>query len=305
MTITIQITEVPENEAVPNRVLTLPENGGTLGSGFESIVQLPDRSGGVAPVHARFIKSSRGMLVDAEPDQRVTLDGVALEPGRPQKISDGNVLRIAGYTLLVSVSGVWQEAPQEQETFDDTPQTAPFSLSDDLGELDFEQVSQSKPKKKEPAFAFHGVLVDDPFAEDPFADGDLDIQSEVVDEADTAFIDEDVEVVGADFTLKQYRQDDDKLNRLLDMVERQQGAQSEQQKRLFDALDQTLDAFLREFAPEHLEEEFSDYGTPWLSSKDKRYWRLYRKHYLRRQKKGDFHRLFKALLMENMQKQES
>jgi predicted component of type VI protein secretion system len=73
---------------------------------------------------------------------------------------------------------------------------------------------------------------------------------------------------------------------------------------LFDALDKTLDQFLNEFAPNQLENQFSEFVSGgFFSSKDKKYWKIYRKHFQHRQDNGDFRRQFKAMFMENMQKQ--
>ena len=63
----------------------------------------------------------------------------------------------------------------------------------------------------------------------------------------------------------------------------------------------TLTTFINEFAPEHLEDVFDDFGTPFFVQKEKQYWRSYRKSFGRRLDKGEYHRLFKALLLENMQ----
>lgn len=58
---------------------------------------------------------------------------------------------------------------------------------------------------------------------------------------------------------------------------------------------------MNEFSPEHLEDVFDDFGTPFFVQKEKQYWRSFRKSFNRRLDKGEYHRLFKALLIENMQ----
>ncbi|EDK28089.1 hypothetical protein VSWAT3_24164 [Vibrionales bacterium SWAT-3] len=100
---------------------------------------------------------------------------------------------------------------------------------------------------------------------------------------------------------------EESIDKLITLTEKnQQYLQNPQlqQKALFDALEQTVDQFLNEFAPKQLESQFSEYVSSGIfSSKDKKYWKIYRKHFQHRQDNGDFRRQFKALFMENMQKQ--
>ena len=59
MTITIQLTEIPPNETVTNRVITLPPNGGSFGTAFDCTIQLPDRSERVSGVHGHFVSKNK------------------------------------------------------------------------------------------------------------------------------------------------------------------------------------------------------------------------------------------------------
>ncbi|MFC6670672.1 type VI secretion system-associated FHA domain protein [Marinobacterium aestuariivivens] len=66
-----------------------------------------------------------------------------------------------------------------------------------------------------------------------------------------------------------------------------------------DCLQRTLDRFLDELSPVHLEEAFSDFCSGW-GSRDKKYWRLYRKQFNRKLDRREFHHRFTALFVEEL-----
>ncbi|UJF17208.1 FHA domain-containing protein [Vibrio sp. SS-MA-C1-2] len=62
MTISFQLIEIPESEQVLARQVTLPENGGTLGRGFDCDIQLPDFSKHVSRVHAEISLINKAVI---------------------------------------------------------------------------------------------------------------------------------------------------------------------------------------------------------------------------------------------------
>ncbi len=68
-------------------------------------------------------------------------------------------------------------------------------------------------------------------------------------------------------------------------------------ERLMTCIESTLEKFLDNFNPSHLEEEFNDYLSGW-GNKDKKYWALYKKQFQRKTERREFSRQFSSLLFE-------
>jgi len=346
MAITIQLTEIPQNEHVTNRVFSLPKQGGTFGSSFDCMIELPDRSGQVAATHGRFVANKSNMMIEALNGHNITINGASLAPGRLAPIEDGSMIEVADYTMLVSlVKSI--EAEEESETsINSKNKDVHFSL-EGLNNDDFDEnikmktsehhINQgeqmSQDQEQQPHFINNGVFVDDPFDEDPFKDEEISIKTEseipaakINSEEQSAqfskimpeFEEENTVVFENKPLQKQTVTNDEnnpvnnnavsnnsvnnkQLDHLVRLLDTQIVSASEQQSKLFQALDKTLTTFIDEFSPAHLEDVYSDFGTPLFASKEKQYWRLYRKSFNRRLDKGEYHRLFKALLLENMQ----
>lgn len=344
--ISIQLTEVPANETVTNRVFSLPESGGNFGSAFDCFMPLPDRSGQVAAVHGQFVPTQQGMSIESLHGGEIRLNGVPLAPGRLATIEDGTIIEVAAYTILISqiadelLSEKTGEVSDVVESNNDQNQVH-FSLTglamdnnDDVVMHTNEPASNNQLTQEQNQaiaqsnthFSASGVFADDPFGEDPFAEEDISWQSE-----NTTAINRNNEQqanIYADITsstnddlagsqanqnayehstteaevlpLKHFKQEA-KVDQLVELLDRQIATANEQQNMLFQALDKTLATFLDEFSPQHLEETYDDYGRPLFVGKEQQYWRLYRKSFHRRLSKGEYQRLFKALLLENMQ----
>ena len=324
MAITIQLTEVPENEQVPTRVFTLPKTGGSFGSAFDCLLQLPDRTGKVAAKHGCFTPIKNGLTVEAVNGQKLSINGKALASGRSIKLEDGLMIEVADYMLLVS-----ELVDDNAQTYDEPIAVTAkqgdvhFSLDDDFdNDVDLIMAGEKKNvaaenKQQTAHFAFNGVLDDDPFDDDPFAEAELNLQQESVlfsadeqvveavermaDPQGSGTVDGAVESIVMQQTVVEAQTADPKVDRLMTLLESQVLSANEQQTRLQQALDKTLSTFLDEFSPVHLEESYSDFSTPLFVQKEAQYWRQYRKSFNRRLTKGEYHRLFKAILLEHMQ----
>jgi len=339
MPITIQLTEIPANESVPNRIITLSETGGDFGSAFDCEIQLPDRSGQVAAKHGCFVAYKDKMMIHAFAGLSISIQGVPLAPGKRVEIEDGSIIGIADYIMLVSVV---PNIDSEQVDNDilikpDEKFQAYFShksLDDDdledtivmIDDNDGIMKGQTMTQDKTPHFAASGVFSDDPFEDDPFKDEDISfnineqpsseenrfaketesIETFIAQESD----DDDTDVILMNKNLiktadKGINHSNDnksqEINQLVSLLESQIVNNNDQQSKIFQAIDKTLTTFINEFSPEHLEDVFDDFGTPFFVQKEKQYWRSYRKSFSRRLDKGEYHRMFKALLLENMQ----
>jgi hypothetical protein len=66
-----------------------------------------------------------------------------------------------------------------------------------------------------------------------------------------------------------------------------------------ECIDKAVDRFLEDLEPDHMEDVFNDYLTGW-GNRDKKYWKLYRKNFIRKQERREFHRSFSALFLEEL-----
>ena len=103
MNISFQLIELPENEQVVSRQISLPSSGGTIGRSYECTVQLPDMSRTLSRVHIEVLPHSEGgfQVIDRSANG-AQVNGVFLGAGQSAKVSDGDSIRIGGYLLLVS-----------------------------------------------------------------------------------------------------------------------------------------------------------------------------------------------------------
>lgn len=317
MAITIQLTEVPANETVASRVFTLAKAGGDFGTAFDCTIQLPDRSGQVAGCHGRFVATRSGMCVESIAENPIYINGKLLASGRAARIEDGTMLKIGDYVLLVSqLAEAQPPEPEIQLQPEPTQQAARFNLVDDDDDmLDFMPTAKVANQNVQPSeqadstahFANNGVLMDDPFGDDPFADEEINLDPIAnaaqmdADEDLAVELEPDIDNISLRTNTQNSPTNDGQMTQLVSLLENQVQQANQQQQLLYQAIDETLEQFLHEFSPQHLEEEFSDYGKPLFGRKDKRYWRLYRNLFSRRMKKGDYQRIFKAMLLEKMQ----
>jgi len=342
MSITIQLTEIPANESVPNRIVTLSETGGNFGSAFDCDIQLPDRSGQVAAKHGCFVAYKDKMMIHAFAGLSITIQGAPLAPGKRAEIEDGTIIGIGDYIMLVSVVTNVDSEKDDNANYNDIAMNpdknyqAYFSHSS-LDEDDLEDTivmiddndgrvkGQTMTQDKTPHFAASGVFSDDPFEDDPFKDEEISLnineqtssqEQRFATEAETmeTFVaqesdDDDSDVIlmkknlikSVDQGANHANNNSQEIKQLVSLLENQIVNNNDQQSKIFQAIDKTLTTFINEFSPEHLEDVFDDFGTPFFVQKEKQYWRSYRKSFNRRQDKGEYHRMFKALLLENMQ----
>jgi len=338
MAITIQLTEVPANESVANRVFTLSKNGGDFGSAFDCDIQLPDRSGQVAAKHGCFIVKKNKMTVQAYAGHNLAIQGNPLAPGKSEVIEDGTIISVADYIMLISIVANTDDEDDNSDLANEPERSYQAYFSHSSLEEDLEDSivmksnitdtikGQTMAQDKTPHFASSGVFSDDPFEDDPFKDEEisLDLGTETVpdnnsftdnDENIETYVADESDNVDADVILMNKTQlntldretssqsngNNQQISQLVSLLEEQIVSQNEQQSKILQVIDKTLSSFLSEFSPAHLEDVFDDFGTPFFVQKEKQYWRSYRKSFSRRLDKGEYHRLFKALLLENMQ----
>ncbi|NUW69226.1 FHA domain-containing protein [Vibrio coralliilyticus] len=306
MAVSIHFISVPPDEVVTPRVKHLAKEGGDFGRSHTCDIPLPDHSKRISRVHGSIYLTNSGYRVMSTGKNSATINDIFMTKGKDYPLNDGDILKVEDYTLLVSTL----IASTQAEMNNDEPFSEPFVLQLDNDEIDFLEEGQvTVDIKKNSPFSTENVLRDDPFSTDPFEDldanvvaphiGSSTINSKMVQELEKPeFLHLHLETgppIKASF------------QNPLSMTEKNhkyQRGPTLHHEVLFDALEKTVDQFLNEFAPSQLERQFSDYISGGMfSNKEKKYWRIYRKHFQHRQENGDFRRQFKALFMENMQKQ--
>ncbi|MCG9597369.1 FHA domain-containing protein [Vibrio sp. Isolate25] len=308
MTISIHLISVPSDEVVTSRVVYLPKTGGEFGRATSCDISLPDQSKRISRVHGSIRLTDNGYSVKSTGQNSAVLNDKSMAKGKEYPLSDGDILKVENYTMLVSTL-ITSEQPQDEKK-DDELFSEPFSLQLDNDDIDFlEEEPSPVESKKNNHFSEDNILSDDPFAADPFEDLDEDLiaQHVEVDDINSKVAQNPEEPEFLPVHSKAGVPIEASLEKLLSMTEKNNKYLRNptlHHEALFDALEKTVDQFLNEFAPTQLERQFSDYISGGMfTNKEKKYWKIYRKHFQHRQENGDFRRQFKALFMENMQKQ--
>nr|WP_284676627.1 FHA domain-containing protein [Vibrio sinus] len=296
----------------------MPESGGNFGRAPSCDIALPDQSKRISRVHGQIKLTDNGYTVQHTSPNRSMLNDKPLLRDKEYPLNDGDILKVENYTILISTLVNSKAKPKPQEVPDE-PFAQNFTLELQEDETDFLDTNgfdtQAQTKS---SFSQDHVLSDDPFESDPFEDIEKskiepNIEAEPFEdmhsmdssgpftapESDSEYL--PVNTVAARGTY--LRESIDKLITMAEKNEQYLQNPQLQHEALFIALEQTVDEFLEHFEPRNLEKQFNEYIGGIFSNKDKKYWRIYRKHFKHRQESGDFQRQFKALFMENMQKQ--
>lgn len=326
MSISFQLIELPEDEQIASRQVSLPTSGGTIGRSFECSIQLPDFGRTLSRVHAEVLPSPNGgfQIVDRSTNG-VFVNNIRLGKGESHRLSDGDNIRMGAYTLLFSdMESLFAREPDTTETqslVEEAPvfdRQAVFNSGAESvlgGEAMFANEQAEPPAPKGPEFSADNVSGEDLYGYDPFEDEDKWEMSERGDDED-AFVDDDVVMFSEHDELSstnkaiaianshQVAALESSIDRLNHIIEQQQKTilASVDRDRLVGSIESALDRFLEEFDPEQLEDEFNDYITGW-GRKDKKYWALYKKQFKRKKERRDFYRKFSALLFEELREQ--
>ncbi|AEF53719.1 type VI secretion system-associated FHA domain protein [Marinomonas posidonica] len=323
MSISLQLVELPENEQVTSRQISLPDSGGTIGRSFDCTIQLPDFNRSLSRVHAEIVLSQKGryQLIDRSTNG-VYVNGRLIGKGAKHTLADGDNIKMGAYTLLVSDMEslfVQEDIPVLDESLDD-PNSAVFDVKN--LEMDspikannpIDQKSYNSLFNEEeadvPSFSKKNVMEEDSFGYDPFESMQEDLQMR--DPNEVTEVDEDAEVIqfnANDLAVSTYNEARDEEKRALHnsvmqlnkIIEQQQNTLSGSiaHERLMSCLEATFEKFIAELSPVNLEDEFNSYLSGW-GAKDKKYWSLYKKQFIRKQERGEYYRQFYALLFEEL-----
>ncbi|OUR74328.1 FHA domain-containing protein [Marinomonas sp. 42_23_T18] len=328
MSISLQLVELPENEQVNSRQLSLPDNGGTIGRSFDCTIQLPDFNRTLSRIHAEIVKHPKGsyQIIDRSVNG-VYVNAQLLGKGARHFLADGDTIVMGAYTLLISDMASLFSEEEELPILDDVyseVDAQSFSVDSlDIGEKSnkegstlnmgdyFDNASDSIAEEVS-LFSKKNVLADDEFGFDPFEDSedDSDFEFELNEEKVEKRESQDDGIVMLEETnvslqssnlLDEQQVLRDSIMTLSQMVDQQKLGLSSAiaHERLMECLDKAVDRFLEDLEPNHLEDVFNDYLTGW-GNRDKKYWKLYRKNFIRKQERREFHRSFSALFLEEL-----
>ena len=319
MSINIQLVEIPENEQVSNRQLVLPKAGGTIGRAYDCTVQLPDFAKTLSRVHAQVSRGAKGNYqVVNKSANGMQVNGKQIPPGQHQNIADGDVWRLGDYLLLITDLSVLStddfdlpSAPLEEvsskplfsvddfdvmdaEVFDTDRLNMSSGLEDaayGAGEIDSLPID-SDSSVNHSGFSAKKALGTVQLGIDPFEHEQM--QS-------STFDNEPLTIEGNNISADAMAQNLQQLTTLIAQQNNQQTNQSDPYNydMLMQCIQNSMDKFIEEMAPEYLEEMFNGYITGW-GSREKKYWQLYKKQFERKLARREFHRQFESIFMEEL-----
>ncbi|TDO98038.1 FHA domain-containing protein [Marinomonas balearica] len=339
MTVSFQLIELPDNEQVASRQVSVPDSGGTIGRSFECTIQLPDFGRTLSRVHAEVLPHPKGgyQIVDRSTNG-VFVNDILLGKGEAQRLSDGDNVRMGAYTLLFSdmeslfaldMDDVSVSKPvKDERQSDQDSMSSPFNLDEVLNDkndatLGIEHAlsgqnatNESVIQKEKETFSADNVLGEDVYGYDPFEDEErwaMEQPQDSDEDLDDIVLIEDSELKNnetmstpsnrslAVTESAQVAALENSISRLNSIIEQQQRTLSTSVDResLVACIESTLDKFLDDLNPEQLEDEFNDYISGW-GKKDKKYWSLYKKQFNRKKERREFYRQFSALLFEEL-----
>ncbi|PSW21404.1 FHA domain-containing protein [Photobacterium sanctipauli] len=329
MTISFQLIDIPDNEQVDSRQVSLPASGGTLGRSYECTIQLPDFNRTLSRIHAEIRPHPLGgyQVIDRSINGLLVND-VLQGKGVNQKISDGDKIKLGGYTLLVSdIDALFNSDSGENshsrkdkpDAVFNNPEASTSAFNFSRVDEDFQDIALAinshvklkddiEAKKQTAPFSSEDVLADDVFGYDPFDDEEeWQTESKQAQSDHVVMLEEDAEPIlpsSQALTIADNEHADelrDSLNRLNAIIEQQERSLSASidRERLVASIEATLERFLEHLNPAQLEDEYDDYITGW-GNKDKKYWALYKKQFQRKHERRDFYRLFSSILFEEL-----
>ncbi|MCL1078171.1 FHA domain-containing protein [Parashewanella spongiae] len=320
MSLSIRIICSPDGESISEWTTAFPENGGEIGRGYGSVMQLNDATRTISSTHAIIRKSNRGYQILDNSTNGLFINGSdkPLGKGNQSTVNDGDVLSIGKYRLLVSCFSPESarsqklQQPSEYSELDDDP----FS-SDENTIIDDSMKAQTTLKQRQSqqhsdvnfTITTDNVVEDDPFLndteikekqhssfstnfdsvdDDPFKEEDLKGSlSFPMREPQTAPAPvQSLSQFDMNFAINQLRH-----------IEEQMKAQTD------TAIEMAITRLLKEMSPEYIESMFNDISSPSMFSGKPKYWEMYKRYFERQQKNRDWQVKFHAYFQDSLRQQ--
>jgi len=325
MKISIQVVEQPDESPAPKRVVDISEDGGSIGRAFDCSLQLPGL--GISRLQARIEKADNGFTLTDCGKNPISVNAQPAPREMPQALYDGDVISIAGFSLLVTDIQRGAETRQRGHateadhhdiedkpdeclfsdpmqtsnediiaSLDPDPQSAPSVSLDYVGEQLLQEFSEhvvGAVQSRE-----HGQ----PFGEDPFEiTPDMSVLAGT-DESELAS--GEVSVISRpENTPSAGVGDDDRYRRIFDATDGSSslmrtasqtppGATPDQ---LTNELDEAIDQFVLQFSPTVLQEQLSNPKHNQFG-REKSLWKAYCGYFMEKYEKKEFHAQFRELV---------
>lgn len=275
MSLSIRVISSPPGETVSEWNVFFPEEGGSIGRGFNADLRLGDAKREISAMHAIISKTSRGYQVMDNSTNGLFVNGMEkpLGKGNSTTLSDGDVMDIGGYRLLMSCFLPMQA--RAQPVMD--KQTSPL-FADDPFHL---QEPESMPVRQIPVSQVVSVdtelVENDPFINDAppqrAAVRDIVLNFNALDDDPWAESELSRQFIKA-------KPAAEGTFHPLTVNERSEYITDRQ--RIENALDLALGRFLEDISPQSVETILDDFSGTRFWRRKPDYWKMY-KRYFRRQ----------------------
>ncbi|GLQ75893.1 type VI secretion system-associated FHA domain protein [Vibrio penaeicida] len=310
MPLSIRIISSPDGESIAQWNQAFPEEGGDIGRAFGATLQLSDASREISGTHAIVRKTSRGYQIADNSTNGLFINGsdVPLGNGNQSTLSDGDVLDIGRYRLLVSCF-----VPDQAKAQSGSENLVASPFGDDPFSNEITPFIQDVPEvSDQPDFTISTLdVVDD----DPFLHTDtikqtqqtyLDLEFQTDDE--DPLKDSDLH---ASFPLREVAATQPTTNNDINtvaqstafaMVERQSQEQR-LQERTDKALEMALTRLFSDISPKTMESMFDDLSGSGFWSRKPKYWDMYKRYFTRQVENRDWQVKFQAYFRDAMRLQ--
>ncbi|SBS61419.1 type VI secretion system-associated FHA domain protein [Vibrio atlanticus] len=286
MPLSIRIISSPDGESIAEWNQAFPEDGGDIGRAFGNTLQLSDASREISGTHAIIRKNSRGYQIADNSTNGLFINGSdkPLGNGNQSTLSDGDVLDIGRYRLLVSCfvpdlavvkSGLGAE---RHSPFGDDPFSQETPI---VGEIPTEEVGEP-----EVVISTLDVVDDDPFvAHAPtlqLAAASLDLEFQSADE--DPLVEAEVRAIfpPSEVSAARHPELGTSVRPTAYVLAELQHHDQRSQDRTDKALEMALTRLLSDISPTAMENMFDELSGNGFWSRKPKYWEMY-KHYFHRQ----------------------
>ncbi|GAB6263680.1 type VI secretion system-associated FHA domain protein [Photobacterium sp. R1] len=307
MPLSIRIISSPDGESIAQWNQAFPEEGGDIGRSFGATMQLSDATREVSGTHAIIRKTSRGYQIADNSTNGVFINGSdePLGKGNQSTLSDGDVLDIGRYRLLVSCfipekakAQPLQEAAAQSPFGDDPFRTESVAAA---------PVQAVEPEEPELTRSDFDVVDDDPFlSEDVTRERqrlslDLEFQTEEDDPLaediyQTAWPQTALQAQNPQaspfasqpvhYALTEYRQHEQRLQQQTDK-----------------ALEMALTRLLADISPQAMESMFDDLSGSGFWPRKPKHWEMYKRYFSRQVENRDWQVKFHAYFQDALRLQ--
>jgi len=304
MSLSLQILTLPEGEAVTRREVLVSSFPFVIGRDFDSDLSLPDGSATLSRRHLQIEGNPfAGYRATDLSTNGAMLNGASMKQQGARPIADGDILEFSGYRILISVS-----SPQSASDHGPDPDKPPTPRQMSLSELENDKY-EVPPKDDGADWPFGGDIaaLEANLLFDPFEDGpglrDTPISDARKEQPAPSSAEDGVQIVSH---LDLPDSATGPAGRVMSMGLTTPAAQdlwspTPEREELSDAIDRAIARFLDQFDPVALEKEYRDFLGPFARRK-RRYWSVFQKQFRRRRENGDYGRVFRAILAEEIRR---